>query len=742
MSAVIEAFGRSRLLTFDRDPLTRGPTAEVAHEALLREWPRLREWLAASRADVRLQRQLAHAAHEWDSANRDVSFLLTGAHLAQFDGWLTNTTLALTPNERAFYEASVAEQEQRMKEEQTRKAREAALEKRARQVLQALVGVFLLAALVAGGLAWWANDRREAAIAAEQQAVSNLALSDAQRLAAESKTLILEGRDASTAALLALRSIGLHYTPQGDEALSQALFLDYPSHLYTGHTALLWGGGFLPGNDIIFTTSIDNEGTIRLWKVATGEVVRSFDVQNGCLDARLSPDKRLLAASCEDGFAHVWDLGTGQEIRRFEHKASSNPRVRWSPDGRQLLTCGVDTVIKLWDFESGQLIREFTPADSALPAAMGIAFTPDGKQFVTGGQDKILRLWDVETGAQIRTFVGHTDLVWGVDISPDGKYLVSSSVDSGGARLWDLATGQELRRFVQVNSMAPDVAFSPDGRYVFTGGWDTTARIWDVQTSREVRRFNHPQAALGMAFSPDGKYALTASWDNVARLWELQADTGLPRYSVLGSPAYGALSPDGRLLAVSSADNIVRLWDAQTGQELRRFVGHTGPIWDVAFSRDGQYLATTGWSDNSTRLWDAQSGKALWTDAIPSGTSVAFSTDGQKLLVVAEKAGLYDTATGKIVQSFAYSELLQYGAYAPDGATAATAFGGREGVLLWDTATGQILRTFLSDAGDVIRAVVYSPDGKYLAAAAIPVRSICGTWRPVKRCGALSATPI
>ena len=87
MAAVIEAFGKQRLLSFDRDPVTRGPTVEVAHEALLREWPRLQGWLSVSRTDVRLQRQLAAAALEWQNANRDAGFLLAGSRLAQFEGW-------------------------------------------------------------------------------------------------------------------------------------------------------------------------------------------------------------------------------------------------------------------------------------------------------------------------------------------------------------------------------------------------------------------------------------------------------------------------------------------------------------------------------------------------------------------------------------------------------------------------------------------------------------------------------
>ena len=121
---VIEIFGKARLLSFDRDPITRGPTIEVAHEALLREWTRLREWLNESRADVRTQRQLNHAVQEWNTAQRDASFLMAGSRLEQFEGWSANTTIALTQDERAFLSASIAERDRRELEEQARQRRE------------------------------------------------------------------------------------------------------------------------------------------------------------------------------------------------------------------------------------------------------------------------------------------------------------------------------------------------------------------------------------------------------------------------------------------------------------------------------------------------------------------------------------------------------------------------------------------------------------------------------------------
>jgi hypothetical protein len=121
MAEVLVAFDRSRLLSFDCDPATRGPTVEVAHEALLKEWPRLGNWLAGSRADVRLERLFATAAQEWETAGRDPSFLLQGARLAQFEGWAVGSGLALTAAEREFLAASLADRHRREAEEKARR---------------------------------------------------------------------------------------------------------------------------------------------------------------------------------------------------------------------------------------------------------------------------------------------------------------------------------------------------------------------------------------------------------------------------------------------------------------------------------------------------------------------------------------------------------------------------------------------------------------------------------------------
>ncbi len=714
---VLDAFGRSRLLVFDHDAATRGPTVEVSHEALLREWPLLCGWLRESRGEVRLQRQLAQAAAEWQAATRDPGFLLSGSRLAQFEAWHGATSVALTPEERAYLTASVLERDRRVEAESRRQARELALERRSRQVLQAMVVVLLAAAVIAAGLAWWANTQRETALAAEDRAVSNLRLSNAQRLAAESKALILDGRDAPTAALLALRSIGLTYTPQGDEALSWALYLDYPLRIFAGHGDLVWDGGFLADDSLIYTVGTDQVGSVRLWDVSTGNVVRSFDILNGCMEANVSPDGATLAAACLDGAVHFWNVYTGADVGQIAIGVLGNPKVRFSPDGTQILTAGIGSVATLWNLVTGSKIRTFVPTDTELTDAMAVAFTPDGDRVVTGGKDGVVRLWDLASGDLIREYRDHTDWAWGVEVSPNGRYLVSTSIDSGGARLWDLETGQLLHRLMHVNTTSYEIDFSSDSRYVLTGGLDTAVKMWEVETGKELRRFTHPQIPWGVEFSEDGRFVLTTSWDRAARLWSLQGDDGLVRFESVEAPANGALSNDGSRLALTSVDNSIQLIDTKTSQELERLTGHEGPIWDMAFSPMDDVLATTSASETSTRLWDVRAGRAVWADATFGGNSLAFSPDSRTLFSIGASVRVYNVATGQTLRDIKYSEDLMYGALSPDGSLLATSLGTREDILLWDLATDSVVRILHPDIGGVHRALIFSPDGSLLATA-------------------------
>ena len=195
----------ARLLSFDNDPVTRRPTVEVAHEALLYEWRRLREWLDESRADIRTQRVLANAATEWRLAECDPGYLLRGSRLNQFEGWVQESSVVLTENEGQFLEASLSERKQRKDAEAERQAHEAALERRSRNFLRALAVVLAVAAIVAVILSGIAFNQRS--LAQNSAATATYAQGQAQVEAATAVALRRQTRNTRPDKLLLRQSL-------------------------------------------------------------------------------------------------------------------------------------------------------------------------------------------------------------------------------------------------------------------------------------------------------------------------------------------------------------------------------------------------------------------------------------------------------------------------------------------------------------------------------------------------------
>ena len=151
LQRVLDRFGTHRLLTLDRDPVTESPTVEVAHEALLNEWPRLRQWIDDGQKDVRRRARLATALDEWTASGENDDYLLSGERLADYERWAAISTLKLSRDEERFLDASILQREQERMVEEARQAREVKLDRQARRRLWGLgVGAILVASTVAG----------------------------------------------------------------------------------------------------------------------------------------------------------------------------------------------------------------------------------------------------------------------------------------------------------------------------------------------------------------------------------------------------------------------------------------------------------------------------------------------------------------------------------------------------------------------------------------------------------------
>jgi WD40 repeat protein len=686
---VIDTYGKYWLLTFDRDPVTRGPTVEVAHEALIRTWSRLRDWLDASRDDLRTQRRLAVAAAEWVAARRDRSYLASGVRLEQFDEWSNYTQLALNADERTYLDASLAERDTLRAQEQARVAREAALERRSRNVLRALVGVFVVATLLAMGLATLAFTQRQAAQRNAQQAqeAQRVALVNEERAMSEADRA---ARSAAEARNLALSAGAQAAVRQGNTDLALALAL-------AGNQL----DPAIPQEQLTLAEAAYTPGARRVYRGHTNRVEA----------VAFTPDGTKALSGANDQTLILWDIATGQVIRRFEGHTEMVGTVAMHPDGRHALSGSNDTTMILWDLETGQAIRTFQATDEV----QGVALSPDGRQALSSSQDGLLTLWDVETGREIHRLTGHTQEVKNAAFSKDGRTAISCSADQTMI-LWDLATGQVLSKFEGLDREINDLALSPDGRTVFTGSADGLGLLWDMQTKQEIRRFpGHISEVRSVRFSPDGKWVATGSLDSTVMVWDVATGERVRYLAGHGSAIRSiAFSPDGHTLLSASEDQTLRLWNLDYGAETRGFSGHAEGVTRVAISPDGK-TALSGSNDYTLILWDLATGAQLRQFAGHDGTvqGVAFTPDG-KTAISASNDGLlilWDVATGQFIRKFeGHQEQVNAVALSQDG-TKALSGSSDQTLILWDVATAQPIQT-LKGHETTIRSVALSADGK------------------------------
>jgi WD40 repeat protein/transcriptional regulator with XRE-family HTH domain len=742
---ILERFGRARLLSFDRDPLTREPTVEVAHEALLRAWPRLKQWVDSGRERLTMQRRLGAAAAEWIAAERDASFLASGVRLAQFEALGTSDELWLNDEERAYLEASLAARARQEELDRERQQRELRLARRGVSRLRWLVGGLIVVLLAALGLAALAYQQQQAAQA-------SALVAQGQALASAAQAAIAEG-NLDQARALALAAVQVpRPAPEAEAILAQAAYAPGTRRLFRADGNVVMSVAFGPDGATVLAGSADK--ILRVWDARSGaERQQLLGLEANPWSVAYSRDGRLALAASPNGLVHLWDVASGVELRRFSGHSDEATNVAFSPDGRSAVSASRDKTLRMWDLETGQELRRFTGHDDWV---WGLAFSADGRYLLSGSSDNTLRLWDAASGVELRRFSGHDNRVHAVDLSPDGRLALSGSWDET-ARLWDLESGEELRRFTGHNGVVSsvafgpdgslvatssanvvhiwdaasgeelyrfdehrdevfDLAFSPDGRTVLSGSRDGTLRLWDLVNGAERQRLEgHTSWIRGVALGPDGRTALSGAWDWTLRVWDLASGQTLHELKGHEDGVEGvALSPDGTRALSAAADATLRLWDVRSGEELRRFDGHESYVWDVAFSPDGS-LGLSGGDDGTLRLWQLDSGEELrrFEGHLGGIESVAFSPDGRRILSGSADSTLrlWDTATASELRRLeGHSGTVTSVALSPDGALALS--GSVDGTArLWDVERGADLHRFPSQAGPVL-FVAFSPDGR------------------------------
>jgi WD40 repeat protein/serine/threonine protein kinase len=749
MNDVIELYGRYRLLTFDRDPSTRAPTVEVAHEALIQMWDRLQEWLDSSREDIRLHRNLNRSTNDWLHADCDPSFLLRGSRLDLIEVWANKTDLALTNSEEDYLESSLVERRKRRADEKARQDREIALEKRSRNFLRALAVVLALATVIALVLTSFAFNRSQIA----QENAATAAVAQGQALNQAATATFAQGvaqRQAGLAVLSAesAREQKALAEAEADARATQQSIAEGQANLATSRELAA---------SALNNLSIDPERSILL-ALAALETAQTLEAENALRRAMqasrvqltltghngpvhfvdLSPDEKLIATTSQDGTAKMWDTHSGREVLTFVGHNDEVIGTDFSPDGKRLATASYDGTAKVWDTTTGEEIFTLTGHDGPLVSAY---FSPDGTRLVTNGlYDGMVRLWDANSGEALHAFNAHQAPMWHVTYSPDGNRLATASVD-GTAKVWDANSGEQLLTLSGPAGLVSRVAFSPDGSQLTTGHENGTAIIWDATSGVELLSFEgHTTLVLWVSFSPDGKRLATASVDGTAKIWDVLSGEELFTLAGHSAIVMGTIfTQDGTHLLTGSFDGTAKLWDLTPKGELFTLSEHRDQVYSLDFNMDGSRLAS-GSFDGTARIWDVVSGQ----EEIRLGKQgdsarirgVAFSPDGESMAT----SSAYGTIT--IWDAASGEEVITLSGHAP-GQTGETAFNGVVGVAfspdgnllatasddltakIWNISSGEELFT-LSGHGhapvsippfDGVIQVGFSPDGKRLATA-------------------------
>jgi WD40 repeat protein/DNA-binding SARP family transcriptional activator len=752
MAAAIDAFTRHRLLTSDRDPVTREPTVEVAHEALLRSWPRLRGWIDGSREDLRNHRRLATEAAQWEDAGREPSFLLRGSRLERSEAWAAGSGFALSSTEREYLDASLREREAERAAQDAQRRRERFLERRSVRRLRALVAVLAAAALVATSLTFVATGQRNRA---ERESL----IASARGLAAAAVASL--DVDVERSLLLALEAVETTYLvdgtvlPEAEEVLHRAV----QAHRLV-FTASGYQGEFGPDGSRVFVAG-PQPGEADVYETATGERISTATAAGSGsqvapgheLELVFSADGGLFATAGDSGDIRLFETATGEEVRRVSVPEGAVYDPQFSSDGRLLAVGGPDAEPSpeccpqtwLFDLRTGELLNIKNSIGS-------VAFSPDGKRVLTAdswydprleawvagyihdvqevdqrsldervpvyhlpGQDAGVPIYGGAIGTNLlrgQTMLGHEGDVNAAAWSPDSDRIVTSSPKQ--LIVWDVSMSKAYEPYRYrhpSNLVLPEVtvsppaglftavAFGPDSR-IATGMSDGSTVVWvlSARGAEPVLLLVGHDAAVGMVdFSPDGTRLATSSDDGTVKVWDITPGGGGHEWPTLAGAGGLAYSPDGSLLAVGSENGDVHVYDAASGRETLVLKGHAGRANAIAFDPSSSSLATAGFVDGTARIWDAESGDELARVDLAQSQEYAGG-----------RCPLYRT---RFYQAFDV-------AFSPDGTMLATGgWGGPSSTVIWDPATGERRRVLAQDPKEDQwgRSVDFSPDGRLIA---------------------------
>jgi WD40 repeat protein len=608
-----------RLITVD----TTG--VQIAHEALLRSWGRLRTWIDEDRPRLRSVQRLEQEAERWLRSGKDTAYLLTGSRLAaaqerQQDEAADDHRLPL--HVRDFIHASTLAA--------------ARSHRRRRSLRRAATGAVALILAAAG----YAVDQSIEANDARAQADANLRTATIRTLVAEAENL--RASQPQLSLKLALAAQRLRPSAEARHALVDTL----ATARFSGSAARDGRADSSElGPDGRIEAAVVRESIVLNELTDAARPQRLARIDNGCVpDAdglALDRTARSLAGACQDGSIALWSLKDRHDPRRtgtirLDGVPGLPDGVAFSPDGKLLAAVGWGGTaensgrsLALWDIRDPAAPRRLAVRNGVYDNS-AVAFAPDGRTLISSTERVAGRgeptdstsithrsgatLWDIADPSKPRRLKRLEGVDETLAVSPDGRLLATHTNEY--VTLWDLSEPASPKARVQWTAHKDSLtalAFNHDGTRLATASWDRSVGIWDVRDTGRPRRLlsqrGHEDRPVALAFSANGR-TLTSAGDESVMRWDLTG-RGVP--SVIATlPGQGAIAaadftPDGRTLVTGGYDEQVTLWDLKDPDRPRiRATAQVGAFLnDLAVNFDGSTLATADRS-GAILLWDIE----------------------------------------------------------------------------------------------------------------------------------------
>ncbi|MEV7045311.1 hypothetical protein [Amycolatopsis sp. NPDC051061] len=765
---VLDRFVQGRLLSIAEDGV------EIAHEALILAWPRLRLWLDDDREGHALHRKLGLAARAWQEADADVDLLYRGGLLAAANEWAEKTSHRnlLNVTEREFLTASNVRHGEEQRDLRTRS-----------RIRRGLISIIAVCVLLASAMVTYAVT--QSAASARQQD-----LSQSRELASQADRF--RTSDVSLAAQLSLAAYRISPTPQARASLLDSTASPLAARLL-GPLQVLQAVAATGNGSLLATAGTSKQ--VQLWTRRPGEPpAQAGPPLTGAGDTiftlALNPRGDVLVAGGGDRRIHLWDVKEparpvplGDPVAGFGNTIYA---AAFSPDGTLLAVGSADNTVGLFSMTD--------PARPALVATLTgftgfvqtVAFAPDGHTLAAGSADHSVRLWDLGNPSRPvplgEPLSGSGGKVLAVAFAAKGHVLAAASGDKN-VYLWDTS---DVRRpapaptLTGATGRVNAIAFGPDGVTLAAGSSDSSVRVWDRTTGRVVVSLPHPGPVTGLEFLDGGTVLATVAADGVTRLWPVPGqrignransvlsleyavnhntlitsagftssttelwDTTEPAHPVqrgaaLSNPHAGdnfsgsvALSPDGRTAATGLDDGLVVLFDVSNpaapvvlGPPLH---ASDSLVETLEFSRDGHLIAV-GTDEHAVSLWDLTDLRSINKVATLDGPgnsvySLTFSADDTLLAAgsLDSKVWLWDisrpASPHRLQPLEGFAGYVHSVVFSPKGRLLAGGSADKT-VRLWDLkdpAAPEALGNPFVGATNYVYSVAFSPDGATLAA--------------------------